>query len=74
MIGVRGRPLKRKLKNISQIIDTVRERHSKKPDIVRKRICDLYGNLTRIELFAREMVDGARPRLSKRGSVATIST
>jgi len=29
------------------------EGHSKKPDIVRKRIVELVGDLPRIELFAR---------------------
>jgi N6-adenosine-specific RNA methylase IME4 len=34
------------------------EGHSKKPDIVRKKIVELCGDLPRIELFAREKVDG----------------
>ena len=41
-----------------QIIDTPIENHSKKPDIVREKIIELVGNLPRIELFAREKVDG----------------
>jgi N6-adenosine-specific RNA methylase IME4 len=33
-------------------------KHSAKPDEFRKRICVLCGNLPRIELFARERVEG----------------
>lgn len=32
--------------------------HSKKPDIVRKQIVELFGNVTRIELFARKQTNG----------------
>ena len=34
------------------------EEHSKKPDEVRKRIVELLGELPRIELFARQKVEG----------------
>lgn len=34
-------------------MDTPIEDHSKKPDLVRKRIVELMGDLTRIELFDR---------------------
>ena len=36
----------------------VRTKHSKKPIEVRNRIEELFGNLPRIELFAREKADG----------------
>lgn len=52
LIGVKGKAPKQS-NSISQIIETVRERHSKKPDIVRKKIVDFCGDLPRIELFAR---------------------
>jgi site-specific DNA-methyltransferase (adenine-specific) len=35
-----------------------RTQHSQKPNEVRKRIEDLFGDLPRIELFAREKTDG----------------
>ena len=34
------------------------EQHSKKPDEVRKRIVELFGELPRIELFARQKTSG----------------
>ena len=43
---------------VHQIIESVIEQHSKKPDIVRNKIVELCGNLPRIELFARQYVDG----------------
>ena len=42
----------------TEFVDAVIEHHSKKPDIVRDRIVELFGNLPRIELFARETYDG----------------
>ena len=43
---------------ISSVLMTPRERHSKKPDIVRDKIVQLCGDLPRIELFARERAEG----------------
>lgn len=57
LIGIRGKP-KRIDAGISQIIDTPLAKHSKKPDIVRKRIIKLCGDLPRIELFARTRIHG----------------
>ena len=34
------------------------ENHSKKPDIVRDKIVELMGDLPKIELFARQQVEG----------------
>ena len=34
------------------------EKHSKKPNEVRKRIVELMGDIPRIELFAREKTPG----------------
>ena len=53
LLGVKGHP-KRIIKNIKQLVVALRAGHSKKPDIVRKRIVELMGNLPRIELFARD--------------------
>lgn len=53
LLATKGKP-KRVFKNISQIIDTHLESHSKKPSIVRDKIVKLCGDLPRIELFARK--------------------
>jgi len=58
LIATKGNGCKRINKGISQIIDSQRKEHSKKPDIVRKKILQLYGDLSRVELFAREIVFG----------------
>jgi N6-adenosine-specific RNA methylase IME4 len=42
----------------TEYITTVIEKHSKKPSIVRDRIVNLFGDLPRIELFAREYTEG----------------
>ena len=43
---------------ISQmIVEPIRE-HSRKPDIARKKIVDLLGDLSKIELFARQKTEG----------------
>jgi site-specific DNA-methyltransferase (adenine-specific) len=41
----------------SAIISPIRE-HSRKPDEVRTKIEKLYGNIPRIELFARTRIEG----------------
>lgn len=43
---------------VHQIIESPIERHSKKPEIVRERIVELLGDVPRIELFARQKIDG----------------
>lgn len=57
LIATRGSP-RRQSMGVRSVVDTPIERHSKKPDCVRDRIVELYGNVPRIELFARERVDG----------------
>ena len=57
LIGTKG-TIHRKSKKVQQVVDTHREEHSKKPAIVRERIVELVGDLPRIELFARQTVDG----------------
>lgn len=57
LLATRGKP-KRISKSVRQIIDTPLEHHSKKPDVARRRIVELLGDLPRIELFARECFDG----------------
>lgn len=43
---------------ISQVIEAPIGEHSRKPNMVRRLITQLVGELPRIELFARESVDG----------------
>ena len=57
LLATKGSP-KRVSKSVRQIIDTPIERHSKKPDETRDRIVQLFGDVPRIELFARERYDG----------------
>ncbi len=59
LFGTKGGMLKYKQKNnIQQKVVAVRNKHSQKPDIVRRKITELFGNLPRIELFAREKIEG----------------
>ena len=57
LIATKGKP-KRINAGISQIIESIPDNHSSKPDMVRKRIIELCGDLPRIELFARTKVYG----------------
>lgn len=55
LIGTKGSASQLvKRHNIHSVIISPRLGHSAKPDEVRKRIVDLVGDLSRIELFARE--------------------
>ena len=56
LLATKGKP-KRISASVRQIIESVPERHSKKPDIVRDKIVELCGDLPRIELFARRRVE-----------------
>ena len=57
LLGTKGNP-KRVSKSVHQVVvDKIRE-HSRKPDCVRDRIVQLCGDLSRIELFARQRVEG----------------
>ena len=57
LLATKGKP-KRIHTNIHKLTFSIRERHSKKPDIIRTKIVQLLGDLPRIELFARETADG----------------
>lgn len=58
LLATKGRILERKSHSIlSAIISPIRE-HSRKPEEVRERIVKLFGELPRIELFARQTVVG----------------
>lgn len=57
LMGIKGRmtPISN---SVSSCIISPRREHSKKPDEVRERITKLFGDLPRIELFARELANG----------------
>ncbi len=57
LIATKGK-IERKDASISQIIYESVEKHSKKPDIIRNKIIQLVGDLPRIELFARQKING----------------
>lgn len=58
IICTKGKPLKRISAKVHQIIHEPVSNHSKKPCLVRDKIIDIFGDLPRIELFAREKTPG----------------
>lgn len=59
LLGTKGKT--RQFKNddsVKGLIISLRSTHSKKPDEIRYRIEQLFGDLPRIELFSRNKVDG----------------
>lgn len=57
LLATKGKP-KRKSTRVHQFIISPLRRHSQKPDEAREKIVELVGDLPRVELFAREKVDG----------------
>ncbi len=57
LLAVKGKP-KRIAKNIKQLVEAERKKHSQKPDEVRNRIVQLMGDLPRLEMFARQRTEG----------------
>lgn len=57
LLGVKGKP-KPVSHSVHSVILSKIEQHSKKPDETRDRIVELCGNIPRIELFARQKIDG----------------
>ena len=59
LLGTKGAMTKyKKQNNIESLVIAERSNHSKKPKEVRNRIELLFGDLPKIELFAREKTDG----------------
>ena len=59
LIGKRGKiPTPRGKRNIRQYLQHPREKHSKKPEEARKRIELMFPDQNKIELFARQEVEG----------------
>ena len=52
VLATKGKP-KRVGFNVDKLVIAERDRHSKKPSIIRNKIVELCGDLPRIELFAR---------------------
>lgn len=57
LLGIKGK-MKPVSNKVSSVIISPRQEHSKKPDICRERIVELFGDLPRIELFARQKTEG----------------
>jgi len=59
LLATKGKVLERKSRSVHQVVMSKIREHSRKPDEVRDRIVELFGEgVTRIELFARQKVDG----------------
>jgi len=60
LLATKGKDIHKLIKkhNIRALIESKRKKHSEKPNEVRKRIVELMGDLSRIELFAREKTEG----------------
>ena len=58
LLATKGTPLPRMSKSVHQVVISKIREHSRKPDEVRDRIVELFGDISRIELFARQKVDG----------------
>tara|TARA_Y100001938_G_scaffold139266_1_gene205889 strand:- start:155 stop:694 length:540 start_codon:yes stop_codon:yes gene_type:complete len=57
LLATKGKPTRISKRVHQVVLDKIRE-HSRKPDCVRERIVQLCGDLPRIELFARQKVNG----------------
>ena len=59
-VGIKQAPNKLFVKSnrVSSAINSQREKHSKKPSEIRDRIAELFGDVPRIELFARQSTPG----------------
>lgn len=58
LLATRGKVLERKSHKVSSVVLSHIERHSQKPKEVRERIEELFGDIPRIELFARQYANG----------------
>ena len=54
LLATKGKP-KRFGFNVDKLVFAQRNKHSKKPSIIKSKIVELCGNLPRIELFARNV-------------------
>ena len=58
LLATRGKTLPRISHSVHSVIMSPVQEHSKKPSETRNRIVQLFGDLPRIELFARQKVEG----------------
>lgn len=58
LLATKGKPLQRLSKSVKQVLLSPIREHSRKPDEIRDRIVALFGDLPRIELFARQSAEG----------------
>jgi len=59
LLGITGNMGNKRIKkNVRQVVLHPRTGHSKKPAIIRQNIEELFGDIPRIELFARSYYDG----------------
>jgi N6-adenosine-specific RNA methylase IME4 len=59
LAGRRGLiPTPRGARNVRQFLSEMRGRHSTKPSEIRERICKMFPTQNKVELFARERIDG----------------
>ena len=57
VMGIRGK-LERHSKSVHSVVMAKRKEHSSKPLEVRERIVELFGDVPRVELFARDKCSG----------------
>jgi len=57
LLGIRGK-LTRQSKGVHQVVEARVREHSQKPEEVRNKIVELYGDVPRVELFSRDQVPG----------------
>lgn len=53
ILFIKGKPLKRVNMDVEQVLFSEIGKHSQKPNEIRERIVRLFGDLPRVELFAR---------------------
>ncbi len=58
LLATKGKGLRRVDKSVPNLLIAPRREHSRKPDEARHRIERLYGDVPRVELFARQRADG----------------
>lgn len=54
LLFTKGKSVERKVKNVSHVLISARGNHSEKPHEIRMRINRLFGEVSRLELFARK--------------------
>lgn len=58
LLAIKGKPPKRLSHKVHSVIMSHIEEHSRKPHEARERIVELFGDLPKIELFARQHTEG----------------